>query len=83
LYRRFEETGKVLDFTLARERSGKVAREAIAAFLERRLVGEQLEPDFALAGVDHGSRIAGSREGLAERDAAQQEQADGKAGAAA
>ena len=37
LYRRFEETGKVLDFTLARERSGKVARDAVAAFLERRL----------------------------------------------
>jgi DNA polymerase-3 subunit delta len=45
LYRRFEETGKVLDFSLARERSGKVAREAIAAFLERRLkeAGKKIE----------------------------------------
>ena len=45
LYRRFEETGKVLDFTLARERSGKVARDAIVAFLERHLkeAGKKIE----------------------------------------
>ena len=45
LYRRFEETGKVLDFTLARERSGKVARDAIVAFLEQHLkeAGKKIE----------------------------------------
>jgi DNA polymerase III subunit delta len=45
LYRRFEETGKVLDFTLARERSGKVARDVLMAFLERRLkeAGKRIE----------------------------------------
>ena len=37
LYRRFEETGKVLDFTLERDRSGRVARDALAELLERRL----------------------------------------------
>ena len=45
LYRRFEEVGKVLDYTLARERSGKVAREVVAAFLDRRLkeAGKKIE----------------------------------------
>ncbi|MGH7847350.1 MAG: DNA polymerase III subunit delta [Candidatus Binatia bacterium] len=37
LYRRFEETGKVLDFTLERDRSGRIARDALADLLERRL----------------------------------------------
>jgi DNA polymerase-3 subunit delta len=37
LFRRFEEKGTVLDFTIERERSGRVAREALAGFLDRRL----------------------------------------------
>jgi len=37
LYRSFEEKGKVLDFTLERDRSGRVARDALAELIERRL----------------------------------------------
>ncbi|HWP60145.1 MAG TPA: DNA polymerase III subunit delta [Candidatus Acidoferrales bacterium] len=46
LYRRFEEKGHVVDLTLQRDRSGRVARDALAEVLERRLAesGKRMEP---------------------------------------
>ena len=37
LYRKFEEKGAVLDLSLQRDRSGRISREVVAEFLDRRL----------------------------------------------
>ena len=45
LYRRFEEKGAVLDLGLKRERSGRISRETLTEFLDRRLkeAGKKIE----------------------------------------
>ena len=45
LYRRFEEKGAALDLSLKRERSGRISREILAQFLDRRLkeAGKRIE----------------------------------------
>jgi DNA polymerase-3 subunit delta len=46
LYKRFEEKGGTLDLALERERSGRINREVLAGFLDRRLkeAGKRIEP---------------------------------------
>ncbi|MGH7829820.1 MAG: DNA polymerase III subunit delta [Candidatus Binatia bacterium] len=46
LYKRFEETGVVLDLSLGRDKSGRISREAVAALLDQRLTetGKKIEP---------------------------------------
>lgn len=46
LYKSFAEKGCVLDLGLQRERGGRVSREALAEFIDRRLkeVGKRIEP---------------------------------------
>ena len=46
LYKKLEEKGAALDLAPERERSGRIAREALAEFLDRRLkeAGKRVEP---------------------------------------
>ena len=46
LYKKFVEKGAALDLSLGRERSGKISREALGEFLDRRLkeAGKRIEP---------------------------------------
>lgn len=45
LYKRFEEKGSVLDLSIGREKSGRMSREALAEFVNRRLkeAGKKIE----------------------------------------
>ena len=46
LYRRVEQEGAVLDLSLERERSGRIKREALAEFFDRKVreTGKRIEP---------------------------------------
>lgn len=46
LYKRFEENGALLDLGLERDRRGRISREILAEFLDRRLkeAGKRIEP---------------------------------------
>jgi len=46
LYRRFDESGAVLDLGLERDRAGRISRETLAEFLDRHLkeAGKRIEP---------------------------------------
>jgi len=47
LYRKFEERGAALDLGLERDRSGRISRERVAEFVDRRLreAGKRVEPE--------------------------------------